>query len=182
MKETICDILGISQASYYRWKQERPIINLLEKYFDEKDLKQFIVEGKMDKLEIMKVKDTTLDEFFLSNLMHKLIIKSTLPLDANDNAIVKILKAILNKNKHYSILPLETFLTILNDQLIHDKQTLIDGVSKADIMDNWKNIIIKFCKYELSVLEINAMIENKTKITDFFENEKLDKNCMLNFS
>jgi hypothetical protein len=36
--------------------------------------------------------------------------------------------------------------------------------------------------YELSILEIDALIKNKKHVIEFFEEEKADKNCMLNFS
>jgi hypothetical protein len=182
MKETICKILGISTTSYYRWRKERPIILLLETYFTKKDLLQFIEDGKIDKLEIKNSENSNLTEFYTNNGLHKLIIKSTLPIDETDQMIIKFFKAILNKNKRYSVIPLKSFLAILNLAEVTNKQTLIDQIEKSNIKENWKKIMIKFCNYELSQLEINALIENKIKVTKYFENEKTDKNCMLNFS
>ena len=182
MKDTICELLGISKTSYYRWKNERQVIQLLEKYFTKEDLLQFMNEGRIDKLEAKNSEDSDFNEFYTNNALHKLITKSTLPMDETDTMIVKLFKAILSKNKRYSILPLKSFLHILNIPEVTNTQTLIDQVEKSVIKDNWRKIIIKFCNYELSRLEINALIENKIKITKYFENEKLDKNCMLNFS
>ncbi len=182
MKETICELLGISRTSYYRWKKERQVIQLLEKYFTNEDLQQFMKDGRIDKLEAKNSEDSDMSEFFTNNALHKLIIKSTLPMDEEDTMIVKLFKAILSKNRRYSILPLKTFLHILNLPKVTNTKTLIDQVEKSNIKDSWGKIIIKFCNYELSRLEINALIENKIKITKYFENEKQDKNCMLNFS
>lgn len=40
-------LLGCTLASYYNWnKQERPIINLLEKYFSKEDLAEFFKNGQ----------------------------------------------------------------------------------------------------------------------------------------
>ena len=182
MKETICQILGISNTSYYRWKKERQIIQLLEKYFTKDDLLQFQNEGRIDKLEAKNSENSDLNEFYTNSALHKLIIKSTLALDDTDQMIIKLFKAILNKNKRYSVLPLKSFLHILNLPEVTNAKTLIDQVEKSHIKDNWRKIIIKFCNYELSQLEINALITNKIKVSKFFETEKEDKNCMLNFS
>ncbi len=182
MKEKICEILGISETSYYRWKNERPIIQLLEKYFSREDLIQFMEDGKIDKLEVKNSENSNLTEFYTNNAVHKLITKSTLPIDENDQMMIKFFKAVLNKNKRYSVIPLKSFLNILNLQEVTNKQALIDQIEKNNLRESWKKIIIKFCNYELSLLEINALIANKIKVTKYFENEKTDKNCMLNFS
>ena len=182
MKDTICELLGISKTSYYRWKNDRQVIQLLEKYFTKEDLLQFLHEGRIDKLEAKNSEDSDLNEFYTNSAVHKLITKSTLSMDEADQMIIKFFKAILNKNKRYSILPLKSFLIILNLPQVTNTTTLIDEVEKSSIKDNWKKIIIKFSTYELSRLEINALVENKIKVTKYFENEKLDKNCMLNFS
>ena len=182
MRETICKLLDISQTSYYRWKEERAIIPMLEKYFTEEELSQFLREGKIDKLEQLNIQNSKMEDFLLKNSLHKIIIKSTLPIDENDNIVVKLLKAILNKNRHYSLLPLQSFLNILTAQTVDSAETFINEVSESGINEDWQKIIVKFCKYELAELEINAIIKNKTNIIDFFANEKLDKNCMLNFS
>lgn len=54
MKNVITKLLGISEVSYYRWKKERMIIDLLEKYFTENELKEFIENNKITKLELIK--------------------------------------------------------------------------------------------------------------------------------
>lgn len=55
MKKEICKILDVVEASYYNFKrQNRPIIKLLEKYFNEDDLNEFLETGKITKLESAK--------------------------------------------------------------------------------------------------------------------------------
>ncbi len=45
-------ILGNSRKTIYRWKEEqRPIINLLEKYFTQEDLQEFLETSKISKYD-----------------------------------------------------------------------------------------------------------------------------------
>lgn len=51
-KQLICDILDIADRTFYKFKTEnRPIIQLLEHYFDEDDLQEFLTTRKMSKLD-----------------------------------------------------------------------------------------------------------------------------------
>lgn len=45
-KKLICELLGISEKSYYRWKEERKIFSLLEQCFSNGDLESFLISGK----------------------------------------------------------------------------------------------------------------------------------------
>lgn len=56
MKKEICKLLDISDVSYYRWKQDRPIIPFLEKYFTDLEITEFIESGKIERLELIKDK------------------------------------------------------------------------------------------------------------------------------
>lgn len=50
--EVISTILGCSVSGYYKWKKEnRVIINFLEKYFVKEELEEFIATGKIDKFD-----------------------------------------------------------------------------------------------------------------------------------
>lgn len=52
MRKVIPQLLGNTEKSYYRWKEEkRPIILLLEKYFSKEDLQEFIDTQKIELLE-----------------------------------------------------------------------------------------------------------------------------------
>ncbi len=51
-KEVIKEILTIADKTFYNYKNEnRPIINLLEKYFSKEELQEFIETGKIQKQE-----------------------------------------------------------------------------------------------------------------------------------
>ncbi|MDD3497848.1 MAG: hypothetical protein PHH92_10740 [Aliarcobacter skirrowii] len=54
MKEAIKKLLDISDVSYYRWKKERPIFDLLETYFTKDELNEFLETGKIEKFEAIK--------------------------------------------------------------------------------------------------------------------------------
>lgn len=50
-RKLVSTLLGISEKSYYRWKEERKIFKLLEKYFTNKDIQEFLETGKIQKFE-----------------------------------------------------------------------------------------------------------------------------------
>ncbi len=63
MRKVIPQLLGNTEKSYYRWKEEgRPIIKLLEKYFSKEDLQEFLDNGKIELLEEFIAFKTTKDD------------------------------------------------------------------------------------------------------------------------
>lgn len=56
----VSDLLGISEKSFYRWKEERKIFKLLEKYFTDEDIKDFLENNKIEKLDL--IKDVSINE------------------------------------------------------------------------------------------------------------------------
>lgn len=63
MKEKICKLFGIARRTYFHWKKDinkNKSINLIEKYFTEKDLEEFITSGSIAKQEL--IKDLSIDE------------------------------------------------------------------------------------------------------------------------
>lgn len=52
--QSVIKILDISKPSYYVWKREgRPIFELLEKYFCNSELEEFLKTGGIEKMEIV---------------------------------------------------------------------------------------------------------------------------------
>lgn len=54
--EIFSRLFGFNSSTYYRWKEnldKRPIISLLQKYFTEQDLQEFLETGEISKLEIL---------------------------------------------------------------------------------------------------------------------------------
>lgn len=51
-KETMAKLFDSSEGAYYKWKREnRPIITLLEKYFTKEELEEFLMSGKISRME-----------------------------------------------------------------------------------------------------------------------------------
>lgn len=76
-------ILDCSVSGFYKWKkQNRLIIKLLEKYFTQKDLEEFIDTGSVTKLEALEGLSIEDVKFILEN---KEIVEQ-----------IKTLKAVLN--------------------------------------------------------------------------------------
>lgn len=52
MINTICSIMKISRSAYFKFKREkRPVMLLLEKYFDKEELIEFLETSKIQRLE-----------------------------------------------------------------------------------------------------------------------------------
>jgi hypothetical protein len=50
-RKLISSLLGISEKSFYRWKESRAIFKLLEKYFTDEDIEEFFRTGKIKRFE-----------------------------------------------------------------------------------------------------------------------------------
>lgn len=73
MQEQYCKLLDVSRNTYYVHKREdRKILSLLEKYFTESDLEEFLQTGKIEKLEDSKTNDTSWEEFIFKNAIFKI--------------------------------------------------------------------------------------------------------------
>ena len=67
MLKAIAKILDVTLKSVYNYKKEkRPIISLLEKYFTEADLEEFLKTGVVSKYELAYI--TTDDRAFLNGI------------------------------------------------------------------------------------------------------------------
>lgn len=63
-RDIYMELFNISINTYYLWKKQgRPIISLLEKYFTKEDLEEFLVSGKIAKLDYV--------DSYLNNLNDK---------------------------------------------------------------------------------------------------------------
>ncbi len=52
MQEEYCKLLNVSRNTYYVHKREnRPIVSLIEKYFTEDDLQEFLETGSVSKYD-----------------------------------------------------------------------------------------------------------------------------------
>ena len=77
-KELVANLLGVSIKSvynYYKDQKGKPIIPLLEKYFIDKDIEEFLKEGKISRFESLDNLDSELLERHIAyELKHKLYL------------------------------------------------------------------------------------------------------------
>ncbi len=164
MKDIICKVMGISQASYYRWKQERPVINLLEKYCTEEDLEEFLVSGRISKFESTFADDEEMDEFFLKNALSKIEMYGT----RENTPFFGSIKQALKIDEIPSCLPVKTFLTVLTTKTVHDLKSFEVVLDTEKVkFENWKTIIRDFITNKLSQKELKALVKNKIYVKEY---------------
>lgn len=55
-RNLISKLLGISEKSFYRWKNERLVFKLFSQYFTDNEIKEFLDTGKIEKFELINNK------------------------------------------------------------------------------------------------------------------------------
>ncbi len=164
MKEIICQILGISQGSYYRWKQERLVINLLEKYCTQEDLEEYLNTGRIERFERSLEYNDEMDEFFLKNALMKIELYGT----RDKIPFFVAIKQALNMEPILAILPVKTFLSILTKNDVTDIESFYFMLDNKKLKhENWRIIIRDFLTYKLSKKEFNALVKNKKYAKDY---------------
>ncbi|RZV14562.1 hypothetical protein D3M61_04805 [Aliarcobacter butzleri] len=158
MINTLVKILGNSKKTIYRWKEEkRPIIALLEKYFTEKDLEEFITNGKINRLEpnnnVIANNDLIYD-ILIDNA--KYTVKEKLYEVFESSMLEKI----------YTYIAKNILIRVLEKLALNGKEYPIN-LSKEYLLSEIKNVDIKFYEtYKLNVL-INIIEENLSNIECF---------------
>lgn len=55
LNELVTKLFGFNQSTFYRWKkEERPVVVLIEKYFTQKDLEEFVTTGTIKEFDNFK--------------------------------------------------------------------------------------------------------------------------------
>lgn len=164
MKEIVCQVLGISQGSYYRWKQERPVINLLEKYCTQEDLEEYLNTGKIEKFERNLEQNDDFDEFFMKNALMKIELYGT----RDKIPFFVAVKQALNMEPIQAILPVKTFLNILTKNDVTDIESFYMMLDNKKLKyDNWRIIIRDFLTNKLSKKEFDALVKNKKYVNEY---------------
>lgn len=156
MINAICELMKISRSGYFKFKrEERPIISLLEKYFNKEDLREFIDTGKIVRLENIQNKSGS--DGVILNL---LIDEAKFSLKTKLDGLFKIL-GVPDLTK---VLPKKLLLKIL-----------IELVSKNQISpDNIKERLLEHLKgYQTSLKQLEH--PNHVKILYDFIDAKLTK-------
>lgn len=152
LKEQIKKILDISDKTYYNWKnQSRPIISLLEKYFTEEDIQEFLDTGK-----IFKFENITSEFLFSNQLLYVESFAKSKSLLSEPHVKDKF------KNFYFSFL--------LNFENI-DIPFSIDTLGIKSLLTNY------LYRYQMDKIKENIKI---VKINEKFENLKLDIDDAIN--
>lgn len=142
-RKLISNLLGISEKSYYRWKETREIFKLLEKYFTDKDIEDFLETGKINRFE--EIADLELLNIEAINTYSNFVLNLT------KNCLMLFLKTI-----HYAD---------INNQNINSN--FIELIFDADAKKEDKvTLINKFQKVKNSTLffySIKYLIKNRFK-------------------
>jgi hypothetical protein len=155
-KEVASQVLQCTLSSYYNWdNQNRPIIQLLEKYFSKSDLEEFLEFGAIKKFENIKNDNDLFIEYVKYNLLEKL-----------DRIFATKGKGIFEKANKY--IPKEIFKSIL-----HDLQK--DPMFEMQQRDSKKVMINRIKGYESSLLEKPS----QSQLIDIIENNLSNIECYV---
>ncbi len=164
MRKEIVKMLGNTDKSYYRWKEEgRPIIAFLEKYFNEEDLKEFLETGEISRLES---DDTSIEymliEYARYNLKFKLdaILLKPMWIDISKKFPRKIFLDVINEIKNSPKIDIQKYKS--KAYLIEKFETykpVLEALNKRN-----KDLVIKLIKENLSNLECYVLIKYPEEI------------------
>lgn len=151
-KKLICELLGISEKSYYRWKEERKIFKLLEYCFSNSDLQKFLETGKKPyKINIIDNSFHSLYREFVEFIIFSEAAKALFV--AIDQGVPILDKNILHlyENKkidEYDLLiyfnnkPNENLLMYINENINNDWDIFKQMNDDRDDRDEWMKIYL----------------------------------------
>ena len=152
MKKQICELLDISDVSYYRWKQDRLIISFLEKYFTEAEITEYIQTKKIKKLELIKdYSSLELDDKLNGSKETTNISNINTKLNNFDLGSLIALYLFLKNKKLLPLVTKDDFINMINENL-----KFIETDWKEDMFSTKYNQLdlIKYIKLFLDTNEI----------------------------
>lgn len=164
MKQSISKLLDISERSYYTWKKEnRPIIEFLEKYFTESDLEEFLQTNSISRLESDNTDmEYMLIEYARFNLKLKLdlILLKPLWIDISKKFPKKIFLDVISEISNSPKIDIEKYKS--KEYLLEKFEThkpVLGGWNKKN-----KELVIKLIKENLSNLDCYVLIKYPEEI------------------
>ncbi len=141
-------ILEVSEKSYYRWKSKDHtiLVNLLEKYFTKEELEEYLKNGKIEKLELVK-------SLSIEELENKLANVGNYERDQRVQEIVRLFK--IYSFNEISNTFLATLIEQYNNYSIGIDTTLIN---KLQNITNYLNFLEEF----LNILEDMKLEKDST--------------------
>lgn len=165
-KEIIEKFYETTEATYYRHKkQNRPVIEFIEKYFTEDDLEEFLTTGKMTKLE--EKEDSYLTfmlidyvKYNLKDKLNKLLLKP---------GVFNWLENIIPKNIFLNILKEMSDDPMIEIEKYRSKEYLIKKIESykvSPINSSNKKQLIGIIKNNLSNIECFVLIKYAEEFLD----------------
>ena len=156
-RKLISKLLGISEKSFYRWKEERLIFKLLEKYFTDKELEEFLNTGKIKRFEIAQNNDYLLNK---SIKLYKMVNFKLTPLAR------KFFFEELKNLKSYKIEDVSNIIFYsIKDEDLDSNRDYMNGISKISIRLDLLKLFEKIDDFELEYF-IKNLEEIKTQSND----------------
>ncbi|MDD2399631.1 MAG: hypothetical protein PHR75_03385 [Sulfurovum sp.] len=150
-KETISNLLGVSVKSVYNYdKENRPIIRLLENYFTNDDLEEFLETGEIRRLENYDAERA--DPLFIEYVKHNIHTK------------VDIIKGggIFERLNH--LIPHKILISILDDLKDEENIELYQRETKKFLIDRIKGYAVATLEKPSQKQLINLIDKNFSNI------------------
>lgn len=150
-EEIYMQLFDFSRPTYFkRRKEQNKALSLLQKYFSDEQILEFINTGSIQELEENKNSINDLEEHLLFEAIKKIV-------DIPNQYF-------LGKKEFW----LQGFIDGLQKVSAVDKETLINEIlglkTKFYESENWKQLTIQFIESNFSNYEIKLMLKNKTEV------------------
>jgi len=157
-------ILDIKERTLYNWrKEEKPIVLLLEKYFTQADLDEFLTTGVIRRLEDDKFKNFE-DPILVDHAIYSAKLKLRLFFDKN------LTEAVSDKIVRIKDLLIEVIEKIDLDDgytIENSKDRLMDQIKIIEAMKSRKELLSTEIKRYFSKAEVYAMIKYSDEVFDY---------------
>lgn len=189
-KETMAAVFSSSEGAYYKWKKEnRPIINLIDKYFTKQDLQEFLQTGQINKFEKLEDFDIYIKRIYYKwfkkyqNLAFREILDFYLAqfsqnyiLEDKDGYLLNECVVAKHQNIDSSLNMIELLVSYIIDVKFDEQiDKIIEKYKKVDdnliTLNNHKIRLIYSITNDFTEQELEFILEYKFNINWQFEEE-----------
>lgn len=167
MIDEITELMGFSRNTYFNWKKEnRKIISLLEKYFDEQMLKEYIATNKINKFENNSDEILKINEIFLDHTKYQLRDKLK---NYTDGSFFDWANKIIPKKYLQKILK-DIFIEKTELNISNSKDELVSRIKGLEVtLINKKNQhqLSDYIQNHLSKIECYVLIQEHEEIMGY---------------
>lgn len=180
-KTLMSALFGFSAPTFYSWKKEqRPIISLVDKYFKKEDLEEFLATGRIQKLDNLKLINSTsrqiVSEFFYDKQKNKFKNKEFLEI-IFPSYIDYVNKYVENRKKVYEEMSskkekeeLQNYLDSIYSEF--NKRGLTEFIVKTELDIDKTSALLEIAG--LSDLEIHLLVSSHKEFLDSIDNNLND--------